>query len=239
MLAAGRMVDRSGKTDEHGRGERDRGIVPGKSKALCTAKAAPSATANAPRSTGLEALIMTPGGRRSGACAEPTVPAAHRSIPARSQRLIFVAGQRLYRITAIHGANAKVCINKPLRRLRGRASWTGRPRHLANRPHFTAGRPHHTGTGPAAPSLDNKAAHRDHPELRASRATVGLACSDSSLRFTVTDDWAGLTPRARARHQPAGNGRPAGRARRRLDVRSQPGRGTSLTGQLPVSAPGH
>jgi signal transduction histidine kinase len=73
----------------------------------------------------------------------------------------------------------------------------------------------------------------------ASRATVGLSCSDGSLRFTVTDDGAGFDT-ASTRH---GTGL-QGIADRLaalgggLDVRSQPGRGTTLTGQLPVSAPG-
>jgi signal transduction histidine kinase len=73
----------------------------------------------------------------------------------------------------------------------------------------------------------------------ASRATVGLSCFDGSLRFTVTDDGAGFDT-ASTRH---GTGL-QGMADRlaalggALDVRSQPGRGTTLTGQLPVSAPG-
>jgi signal transduction histidine kinase len=73
----------------------------------------------------------------------------------------------------------------------------------------------------------------------ASRATVGLSCSGGSLRFTVTDDGTGFDT-ASTRH---GTGL-QGMADRlaalggALDVRSQPGRGTTLTGQLPVSAPG-
>ena len=73
----------------------------------------------------------------------------------------------------------------------------------------------------------------------ASRATVGLACSGGSLPFTVTDDGAGFDTAA-TRH---GTGL-QGMADRlaalggALDVRSRPGRGTTLTGQLPVSAPG-
>jgi signal transduction histidine kinase len=73
----------------------------------------------------------------------------------------------------------------------------------------------------------------------ASRATVGLACSDGSLRFTVTDDGTGFDA-ASTRH---GTGL-QGMADRlaalggTLDIRSQPGRGTTLTGQLPVTAPG-
>ena len=73
----------------------------------------------------------------------------------------------------------------------------------------------------------------------ASRATVGLSSSGGSLRFTVTDDGAGFDTAA-TRH---GTGL-QGMADRlaalggALHVRSQPGRGTTLTGQLPVSAPG-
>jgi signal transduction histidine kinase len=73
----------------------------------------------------------------------------------------------------------------------------------------------------------------------ASRATVGLSYSGGSLQFTVTDDGAGFDT-ATARH---GSGL-QGMADRlaalggTLDVHSQPGRGTTLTGQLPVSAPG-
>ena len=73
----------------------------------------------------------------------------------------------------------------------------------------------------------------------ASRATVGLSSSGGSLRFTVTDDGAGFDTAA-TRH---GTGL-QGMADRlaalggALHVRSQPGHGTTLTGQLPVSAPG-
>jgi signal transduction histidine kinase len=73
----------------------------------------------------------------------------------------------------------------------------------------------------------------------ASRATVGLSCSDRSLRFTVTDDGAGFDA-ASSRH---GTGL-QGMADRLaalgggLQVRSRPGRGTTVSGQLPVSAPG-
>jgi signal transduction histidine kinase len=73
----------------------------------------------------------------------------------------------------------------------------------------------------------------------ASRAAVGLSCSGGSLRFTVTDDGAGFDT-ASTRH---GTGL-QGMADRlaalggALNVRSQPGRGTTLTGQLPVSAAG-
>jgi signal transduction histidine kinase len=73
----------------------------------------------------------------------------------------------------------------------------------------------------------------------ASRATVGLSCSGGSLRFTVTDDGTGFDT-ASTQH---GTGL-QGMADRlaalggALQVRSQPGRGTILTGQLPVSTPG-
>ena len=73
----------------------------------------------------------------------------------------------------------------------------------------------------------------------ASSATVGLACSGGSLTFTVTDDGAGFDPAA-TRH---GTGL-QGMADRlaalggALDVRSRPGHGTTLSGQLPVSATG-
>jgi signal transduction histidine kinase len=72
----------------------------------------------------------------------------------------------------------------------------------------------------------------------ASRATVGLCCSDGSLRFTVTDDGTGFDP-ASTRN---GTGL-QGMADRlaalggALRIRSQPGHGTTLSGELPVSAP--
>ena len=73
----------------------------------------------------------------------------------------------------------------------------------------------------------------------ASRATVGLSSSGGSLRFTVTDDGAGFDTAA-TRH---GTGL-QGMADRlaalggALHVRSQPGHGTTLTGQLPLATPG-
>jgi signal transduction histidine kinase len=72
----------------------------------------------------------------------------------------------------------------------------------------------------------------------ASCATIGLSCSDGSLRFTVIDDGAGFDT-ASTRH---GTGL-QGMADRlaalggALHVRSQPGHGTTVTGQLPVTAP--
>jgi signal transduction histidine kinase len=72
----------------------------------------------------------------------------------------------------------------------------------------------------------------------ASRATVGLSCSDSSLRFTVTDDGAGFdTASTRNGTGLQGMADRLAALGGALDVRSQPGRGTTLTGQLPVSAP--
>jgi signal transduction histidine kinase len=72
----------------------------------------------------------------------------------------------------------------------------------------------------------------------ASRATVRLACSGGSLRFTVTDDGAGFDT-ARTRHGSGLQGMSDRLAALggALHVRSQPGHGTTLTGQLPVSAP--
>jgi signal transduction histidine kinase len=73
----------------------------------------------------------------------------------------------------------------------------------------------------------------------ASRATVGLACSDSSLRFTVTDDGTGFdtasTRNGTGLQGMADRLAALGGARQ---VRSQPGRGTTVTGQLPVTASG-
>jgi signal transduction histidine kinase len=72
----------------------------------------------------------------------------------------------------------------------------------------------------------------------ASRAKVGLSCSEGSLQFTVTDDGTGFDT-ATTRH---GTGL-QGMADRlaalggALQVRSQPGHGTTLSGVLPVSAP--
>ena len=72
----------------------------------------------------------------------------------------------------------------------------------------------------------------------ASRAKVGLSCSDGSLQFTVTDDGTGFDT-ATTRH---GTGL-QGMADRlaalggALQVRSRPGHGTTLSGVLPVSAP--
>ena len=72
----------------------------------------------------------------------------------------------------------------------------------------------------------------------ASRAKVALSCSDGSLSFTVTDNGTGFNT-ATTRH---GTGL-QGMADRlaalggALQVRSRPGHGTTLSGELPVSAP--
>jgi signal transduction histidine kinase len=69
----------------------------------------------------------------------------------------------------------------------------------------------------------------------ASRAKVGLSCSDDSLRFTVTDNGMGFDT-ATTRY---GTGL-QGMADRlaalggALQVRSQPGHGTMLSGELPL-----
>src|SRR5215470_15257231 len=71
----------------------------------------------------------------------------------------------------------------------------------------------------------------------ATRATISLACAGGSLRFTITDDGAGFDTAA-GRH---GTGL-QGMADRlaalggALQVRSQPGHGTILSGELPLIA---
>jgi len=71
----------------------------------------------------------------------------------------------------------------------------------------------------------------------ASRATVGLSCSGGSLRFTVTDDGAGFDTES----TPHGTGL-QGMADRlaalggTLNVHARPEHGTTVSGQLPVSA---
>ena len=73
----------------------------------------------------------------------------------------------------------------------------------------------------------------------ASRATVGLSCSGGSLRFTVTDDGAGFdTASARNGTGLQGMADRLAALGGALHVRSQPGHGTTLSGELPVSAPG-
>jgi signal transduction histidine kinase len=69
----------------------------------------------------------------------------------------------------------------------------------------------------------------------ASRATVRLSCSASSLRLTVTDDGAGFdTASARSGSGLQGMADRLAALGGTLDVRSRPGHGTTLTGQLPV-----
>jgi signal transduction histidine kinase len=73
----------------------------------------------------------------------------------------------------------------------------------------------------------------------ASRATVGLSCSDGSLRFTVTDDGTGFdTASTRNGTGLQGMADRLAALGGALHVRSQPGHGTTLSGELPVSAPG-
>jgi signal transduction histidine kinase len=73
----------------------------------------------------------------------------------------------------------------------------------------------------------------------ASRATIGLSCSDGSLQFSVTDDGTGFDTAA-TRYGTGLQGMTDRLAALggALDVRSQPGRGTTLAGQLPVSPSG-
>jgi len=70
----------------------------------------------------------------------------------------------------------------------------------------------------------------------ASHATVGLSCSDGSLEFTVTDDGTGFdtanTGHGTGLHGMADRLAALGGA---LHVRSQPGRGTILSGRLPLT----
>ena len=71
---------------------------------------------------------------------------------------------------------------------------------------------------------------------RASRATVGLACSGGSLKFTVTDDGTGFDTAAIQ----YGTGLQGMDDRLAalggaLHVRSRPGHGTTLSGELPVA----
>jgi signal transduction histidine kinase len=74
----------------------------------------------------------------------------------------------------------------------------------------------------------------------ASRATVGLSCSQDSLRFTVTDNGTGFDT-ATTRHGTGLQGMTDRLAALggTLHVRSQPGHGTILSGELPLAAPGH
>jgi signal transduction histidine kinase len=73
----------------------------------------------------------------------------------------------------------------------------------------------------------------------ASQATVRLACSQGSLQFTITDDGTGFDTTT-ARHGTGLQGMTDRLAALggTLAIRSQPGHGTTLTGQLPVPAEG-
>ncbi len=73
---------------------------------------------------------------------------------------------------------------------------------------------------------------------QAARACIALRAQDGTLRFTVSDDGAGYD----ARRTPMGSGlrNMADRLAAlggRLDVRSCPGQGTTVTGQLPLPVP--
>jgi signal transduction histidine kinase len=73
----------------------------------------------------------------------------------------------------------------------------------------------------------------------ASRATVGLSCSGGSLRFTVTDDGAGFdTASTRNGTGLQGMADRLAALGGGVQVRSRPGHGTTISGQLPVSVPG-
>jgi len=74
----------------------------------------------------------------------------------------------------------------------------------------------------------------------ACQATVALRADDGALTFTVSDDGAGYD----ARHTPLGAGLRNMSDRLaalggRLDVSSTPGRGTTITGSLPIAATQH
>jgi signal transduction histidine kinase len=73
----------------------------------------------------------------------------------------------------------------------------------------------------------------------ASRATVGLSCPGDSLRFTVTDNGTGFdTATTRPGTGLQGMADRLAALGGALHVRSQPGEGTTLSGELPVSALG-
>jgi signal transduction histidine kinase len=82
-------------------------------------------------------------------------------------------------------------------------------------------------------ALQNVAKH-----ARASRATVRLAASAGGLEFSVTDDGAGF-PAAAQRHGSGLQGMSDCLAAHggTLDISSQPGRGTTVIGRLPVGRP--
>ena len=85
----------------------------------------------------------------------------------------------------------------------------------------------------ALEALQNVAKYAD-----ASRADIRLSCSDGSLQFTVADDGAGFDTAAAQ----DGTGL-QGMADRlaalggTLQIRSQPGHGTAVSGRLPVPEP--
>jgi signal transduction histidine kinase len=71
---------------------------------------------------------------------------------------------------------------------------------------------------------------------QASSARICLQAQDGTLRFTVSDDGTGYD----ARHTPLGSGQRNMADRLaalggRLEVRSAPGQGTTITAQLPIS----
>ncbi len=70
---------------------------------------------------------------------------------------------------------------------------------------------------------------------RASQATVHLACTGGSLQFTITDNGTGFDTTT-ARHGTGLQGMTDRLAALvgTLTIHSQPGHGTTLTGQLPV-----
>ena len=73
----------------------------------------------------------------------------------------------------------------------------------------------------------------------ASSARICLRAQNGTLRFTVSDDGAGYD----ARHTPLGSGQRNMADRLaalggRLEVQSSPGRGTTITGRLPVPVTG-
>ncbi len=72
---------------------------------------------------------------------------------------------------------------------------------------------------------------------RATQARICLQAQDGTLRFTVSDDGAGYD----TSHTPLGSGQRNMADRLaalggRLEVRSAPGQGTTITGYLPVSS---
>jgi signal transduction histidine kinase len=87
----------------------------------------------------------------------------------------------------------------------------------------------------ALEALQNVAKH-----ARASRVTVRLAASAEGLEFSVTEDGTGF-PAAAHRHGSGLQGMSDRLAAHggTLDISSQPGRGTTITGRLPVLPAGH